>query len=87
MCALANNAGANFMLPGPKKTMVKNTKPVISVCATHAGCGKSQTSCEIVQYLMTKGLIVVAIRYPMPSGNQVEQEGLEEQQKLNFSPL
>jgi len=74
MSAMVNAAGADFMLLSPKHTMVKSTKPVISVCATRTGCGKSQTSRKIVQELMAKGLKVVAIRHPMPYGNLVEQK-------------
>lgn len=70
----ANAAGASFMLLGPKQTMLSSTKPVISVCATRTGSGKSQTSRKIVQTLMQKGLRVVAIRHPMPYGNLVKQK-------------
>ncbi|MCY1718996.1 cyclic 2,3-diphosphoglycerate synthase [Prolixibacteraceae bacterium Z1-6] len=72
--AKVNAAGANFMLLSPKYTMVKSTKPVISVCATRTGCGKSQTSRKIIQLLMAKGLKVVAVRHPMPYGNLAEQK-------------
>ncbi len=74
LSAAVNAAGADFMLLSPKHTMVKSSKPVISVCATRTGCGKSQTSRKIVQELMAKGLKVVAIRHPMPYGNLVEQK-------------
>ncbi|NTW24757.1 MAG: GTPase, partial [Lentimicrobium sp.] len=69
MSAVVNAAGANFMLLGPKDTMVKSTKPVIAVGATRTGCGKSQTSRRIIEILMEKGLKVVAIRHPMPYGD------------------
>jgi predicted GTPase len=72
--ALVNAAGANFILLGPGDTMVKSEKPVISVVATRTGCGKSQTSRKVVEYLMAKGLKVVAIRHPMPYGNLVAQK-------------
>jgi len=72
--ALVNHAGANFLLISPKSTMLKSTKPVISVCATRTGCGKSQTSRKIVQELMAKGLKVVAVRHPMPYGKLAEQK-------------
>jgi len=74
LSAQVTAAGADFMLLSPKQTMVKSTKPVISVCATRTGCGKSQTSRKIVQILMAKGLKVVAVRHPMPYGNLVEQK-------------
>jgi predicted GTPase len=72
--AVVNAAGANFMLLGPKETMVKSTKPVIAVGATRTGCGKSQTSRRVVELLMEKGLKVVAIRHPMPYGDLNEQK-------------
>jgi predicted GTPase len=74
ICALVNAAGANFIFLGPKDTMIKSTKPVISVCAIRTGCGKSQTSRRVVELLMDKGLKVIAIRHPMPYGNLVKQK-------------
>jgi len=74
MSALVNAAGANFVLLGPKDTMVKSTKPVIAVCATRTGCGKSQTSRKVIELLMAKGLKVVAVRHPMPYGDLVDQK-------------
>ncbi len=72
--AIVNAAGANFVLLGPEDTMVKSTKPVIAVGAVRTGCGKSQTSRKVIEYLMEKGLKVVAIRHPMPYGNLAEQK-------------
>ena len=72
--AIVNAAGANFVLLGPRDTMIKSTKPVISVVATRTGCGKSQTSRKVIEYLMDKGLKVVAIRHPMPYGDLVAQK-------------
>lgn len=72
--AVVNSAGANFTLLGPKGTMIKSNKPVISVVATRTGCGKSQTSRKVIEYLMAKGLKVVAIRHPMPYGDLVKQK-------------
>ncbi|HLN20480.1 MAG TPA: cyclic 2,3-diphosphoglycerate synthase [Bacteroidales bacterium] len=67
--AIVNSAGANFTLLGPRDTMIKSTKPVISVGAIRTGCGKSQTSRRIIEILMQKGLKVVAVRHPMPYGD------------------
>jgi len=72
--AIVNAAGANFMLLGPKDTMVESTKPVIAVGAVRTGCGKSQTSRKVIEYLMAKGLKVVAVRHPMPYGDLVAQK-------------
>ena len=74
LSALVNAAGANFVLLGPRDTYVKSTKPVIAVCATRTGCGKSQTSRRIIEILMAKGLKVVAVRHPMPYGDLVAQK-------------
>lgn len=71
--ALVNAAGADFRLLGPKSTMIKSSKPVISVCAVRTGCGKSQTSRKIIELLMAHNLKVVAIRHPMPYGDLTAQ--------------
>ena len=72
--AIVNAAGANFVLLGPRDTMINSKKPIISVCAVRTGCGKSQTSRRVIEILMEKGLKVVAVRHPMPYGNLVAQK-------------
>ena len=64
--AIVNAAGADFVLMGPKSTMLKSKKPVIAVTAVRTGCGKSQISRKIFEILSKKGLKVVSIRHPMP---------------------
>ena len=71
--AIVNAAGANFILLGPGDTMIESTKPLIAVGAVRTGCGKSQTSRKVIEYLMEKGLKVVAIRHPMPYGDLARQ--------------
>jgi predicted GTPase len=71
--SIVNAAGANFILLGPKDTMLKSNKPIISVGAVRTGCGKSQTSRKIIELLMAKGLKVIAIRHPMPYGDLADQ--------------
>ncbi len=66
-------AGANFTLLGVEQTMLKSTKPVISVCASRTGCGKSQTTRRITQILQKMGKKVVAARHPMPYGDLAKQ--------------
>lgn len=66
--------GADFLLIGPKETMIKSTKPLIAVGAVRTGCGKSQTSRAIVTALMAHNMKVVAIRHPMPYGDLVAQK-------------
>lgn len=72
--AIVNAAGADFVLLGPRSTMIKSTKPVIAVGAIRTGCGKSQTSRKVIELLMEKGLKVVAIRHPMPYGDLKAQK-------------
>ncbi|GBD94044.1 cyclic 2,3-diphosphoglycerate synthetase [bacterium BMS3Abin05] len=62
-------AGANFMVMGGEKTMIKSTKPVISVLAVRTGCGKSQTTRRVSRILRNWGKRVAAIRHPMPYGD------------------
>ncbi len=66
-------AGADFRLLGPKDTMLKSSKPVISICAVRTGCGKSQTTRAVSKILKGMGKKVAAIRHPMPYGNLVKQ--------------
>ncbi len=79
--SIVHSAGANFMLLGTRDTMIKSSKPVISVGAVRTGCGKSQTSRKVIETLMAKGLRVVAIRHPMPYGD------LEKQKVQRFARL
>ena len=79
--SIVHNAGANFITLGMRDTMIKSTKPVISVGAVRTGCGKSQTSRKVIETLMEKGLKVVAIRHPMPYGD------LEKQKVQRFAKL
>ena len=62
-------AGADFRLMGPDSTMLGSTKPVVAVCATRTGCGKSQTSRKVGQTLIDAGLKVALVRHPMPYGD------------------
>ncbi|MBI5211914.1 MAG: GTPase [Nitrospirae bacterium] len=58
--------GADFILPGPEKTMLKSNVPVISVCAVRTGCGKSTITRKLTGILKGKGIKVSVIRHPMP---------------------
>jgi predicted GTPase len=66
-------AGADFRLIGPRNTMIKSAKPVISVLAVRTGCGKSQTTRAVCNALQEMGKKVVVIRHPMPYGDLSEQ--------------
>lgn len=67
-------AGADFVLLSAEKTMLKATVPVVSVCATRTGCGKSPVSRRVAELLKEQGLKVVAIRHPMPYGDLAKQK-------------
>ncbi len=68
-------AGAGFRFLSPESTMIKSSKPVVSIGAVRTGSGKSQTSRRVLDILKNDlGYDrVVAIRHPMPYGNLAEQ--------------
>ena len=72
--SLVNATGADFKLMGMNNSTVKTTKPLVTVCATRTGCGKSQTTRTVVKALKAKGLKVASIRHPMPYGDLVKQK-------------
>ncbi len=74
-------AGCKFSMLGSYPTMIKSTKPVVSVTAIRTGCGKSQTTREVVRSLMGMGLKTASIRHPMPYGD------LEKQKVQRFAEL
>lgn len=59
-------AGADFRVIGPDASMLRSSKPVISVCAVRTGVGKSGISRRIFERLRELGLRAVDIRHPMP---------------------
>ena len=67
--SIALAAGADFRLLGPHATMLRSVKPVVAVCATRTGCGKSQTTRKVGQALLDAGLKVALVRHPMPYGD------------------
>lgn len=71
--SLVNAAGADFVLLGTNETMIRSKVPLVSVCATRTGSGKSQTTRKIAKILNDKGNKVVAIRHPMPYGDLEKQ--------------
>ncbi len=69
-----NAAGAHFKMLGAEPTMIKSSKPVISICAVRTGSGKSQTTRRVANLLQEMGLKVAAIRHPMPYGDLEKQK-------------
>jgi predicted GTPase len=66
-------AGADFCLLGPGSTMIRSRKPVISVCATRTGAGKSPATRSFADWLRQTGRQVAVIRHPMPYGDLAQQ--------------
>ena len=71
--AVANAAGADFVLLGPRATMLRSRRPVVAVCAVRTGAGKSQTTRRVARLLGDRGLRVAVVRHPMPYGDLVAQ--------------
>jgi predicted GTPase len=66
-------AGADFLLLGPERTMLKAKVPAIAISAVRTGCGKSQTTRWLSRLLRQRGLRVAVIRHPMPYGDLESQ--------------
>jgi predicted GTPase len=66
-------AGADFVLLGPRRTMLTATVPVIAVSAVRTGAGKSPTVRWLSQRLRARGLRCAVVRHPMPYGDLASQ--------------
>jgi predicted GTPase len=71
--ARVNVAGAAFEIPAPQATMLESSRPVVAVCASRTGAGKSPTSRAVAATLEEAGLRVGIVRHPMPYGDLVKQ--------------
>lgn len=65
--------GADFRLLGADATLLRASKPVVSICAVRTGAGKSPVTRKIAALLESEGLRVVVIRHPMPYGDLAKQ--------------
>ncbi len=65
--------GADFLLLGPRRTMLQAALPVVAISAVRTGCGKSQTSRYLSRLLKGWGLRVAVLRHPMPYGDLARQ--------------
>jgi len=73
LASRVNAAGPDFELGGAERTMLESSKPVVAVCASRTGVGKSQTSRAVANILRSHGLRVAIVRHPMPYGDLVKQ--------------
>jgi predicted GTPase len=71
--SIVQTAGADFLFLGPDHSTLKSKKPVVAVCASRTGAGKSQTSRRVAALLHEMGHRVVVVRHPMPYGDLVKQ--------------
>ncbi len=73
LASRVNAAGPDFEIGGVRRTMLRSSKPVVAVCASRTGAGKSQTSRAVVRVLRSHGLEVSVVRHPMPYGDLLAQ--------------
>lgn len=66
-------AGPDFVLLGPRATMLRARVPVIAVCAVRTGCGKSQVTRWLSKRVEAQGLRAAVVRHPMPYGDLARQ--------------
>lgn len=71
--SLVLSKGADFVLLGPRSTMLRSKKPVIAVTAVRTGCGKSETTRRVCGIIRRHGLRPVVVRHPMPYGDLLKQ--------------
>jgi predicted GTPase len=73
LAARVNALGPGFELPSATRTMIESSLPVVAVCASRTGVGKSQTSRAVARTIREAGLKVAVIRHPMPYGDLAKQ--------------
>jgi predicted GTPase len=73
LASRVNALGAGFELPAATRTMIPSRLPVVAVCASRTGAGKSQTSRAVARILRAAGKRVAVIRHPMPYGDLAAQ--------------
>jgi predicted GTPase len=73
MASRVTALGAGFEIPSATRTLIESKLPVVAVCASRTGVGKSQTSRAVARALRAAGLKVAAIRHPMPYGDLAKQ--------------
>ena len=54
LAARVNSKGCKFIQVPPSLTQLHSSKPVVAICATRTGTGKSQTTRAIADYLKKK---------------------------------
>jgi len=83
LAARVTAAGASFVQLPPKLTMLPSVKPVIAICATRTGTGKSQTTRYVANYLKKKGKKIAVVRHPMPYDQVLLNQRCQRYEKLD----
>lgn len=73
LASRALSVGADFVLLGPERTMLRSELPVLAVSAVRTGCGKSQTARWLAGRVRARGLRAAVLRHPMPYGDLVRE--------------
>lgn len=73
LASIALAGGAGFRLLGPAETMLRASVPVVAICATRTGSGKSPAARRVAGLLRDHGFRVVVMRHPMAYGDLVRQ--------------
>jgi predicted GTPase len=81
LASRVNAAGCKFVQLPPAATMVASKKPVVAVCASRTGVGKSQTTRYVANYFKNKGLKVAVIRHPMPYSQDLMSQRVQRYEK------
>lgn len=66
-------AGADFVLLGPRRTMLASARPVVSIGAVRTGAGKSPAARRVAEIIRSAGWCLVVVRHPMPYGDLAAQ--------------
>jgi predicted GTPase len=73
--------GADFVLLGPERTMLRVAVPVVAVSAVRTGCGKSPIARWLGARLRARGCRVAVLRHPMPYSD-LERQRVQRFEKL-----
>ncbi|MDW8341749.1 MAG: hypothetical protein RMK73_09735 [Geminicoccaceae bacterium] len=61
--------GADFLLVGPRASMLSSRRPVVAVTAMRTGCGKSQVARHLARGFADRGQGIAVVRHPMAYGD------------------
>jgi predicted GTPase len=82
LASRTNAAGCKFVQLPPQLTMVESTKPVVSICASRTGVGKSQTTRYVADFFKERGLKLAVVRHPMPYDENLNSQRVQRYETL-----